>query len=155
MPNQKILVASIMASFIVIGSYASGSLAAGDLPPPAKFADQAEEYQLMTGRWCGRLSDGPKIRLTVETVTNDGVASGIYEFGKFKVQTKFEGEVTDHKLRMAMPGTSGQGGKWLDADMTMWLHKKNRIAGTWESNKPKRSKPAQLGVLTFKGKRCD
>lgn len=129
--------------------------AAADLPPPADFASQAEEYQLMTGKWCGRLSDGPKIRITVETVNSDGAASGIYEFGKFKVQTKFKGEVKDHVLHMTLPGTSGQGGKWLDADMTMWLHKNDRTAGTWESNKPKKSSPAQLGLVTFKAKRCN
>jgi len=156
MPSYKITAISILVSTLTISIYASETRSAtGDLPPPAGFANQAEEYQLMTGRWCGRLSDGPKIRITVETVTDDGAASGIYEFGKFKVQTKFKGEVKDHKLHTTLPGTSGQGGKWLDADMATWLHKKDRMAGTWESNKSKKSNPAQLGIVTFKAKRCN
>lgn len=155
MPNHKILAMSILVSSLTVGVFATESRA-GNLPPPAEFANLADEYQQITGSWCGRWDNGPKIRLSVEKVTAEGHASGIYRYGRKNREVTFKGAVEDHVLRIILPGTtSGQGAKWVDADVAMWLSSKDNMVGTWKSNMSKRSKPAQLGVLTIETNRCN
>ena len=155
MPSHRKLTISILVASLTVGFYASElRSAAAELPPPAAFASPADEYQQMTGDWCGKWNNGPKIRLSVEKVAADGTATGIYEYGKAKRTAKFKGAVNNHVLHITLPGASGQGAKWVDADVAMWLSSKDQMVGTWESNMSKKSKPAQLGVLTMETNRC-
>lgn len=131
MPYDTRCAARVLIAFLAgVGCSTAAWAASSELPPPGEFANQIDEFKQMTGDWCGRWSDGPKARLSIEDVKADGTASGVYRIGKANIEVKFKGQVNDHVLHIVLPGTSGQGGKWVDADVAMWLAREDQMVGT-------------------------
>ena len=85
----------------------------------------AEGHNQFIDAWCGWWSPGPPNRLTVEEVTDEGAASGIYAWGTSPSDsTRFTGKITERTLNIEFFG----GGLKISYKLT----EDDTLAGTWK-----------------------
>ena len=99
----------------------------------------AEGHNQFLGDWCGQWNPGPPNRLTVERVTDEGAASGIYAWGTSPSdRTRFTGKITDRTLNIEF----FSGGLKISYELT----ENDTLSGTWKKGGR---------ILTIVSKKCD
>ena len=99
----------------------------------------AEGHNQFLGAWCGQWNPGPPNRLTVEEVTDEGAASGIYAWGTSSSdRTRLTGKITDRTLSIEFFGG--------ELKIFFRLMEDETLAGTWKKSGR---------TLTIVSKRCD